>query len=157
MIHIRNNNCFSEMANIIGQFPDLDKLLSGLTLTPKTLTTNTVKLGIDTLIYLKHSIQLSASLLHSIKEIKSSEIESMTLFEQIYSNFNEITLNEIENWISELLIESTQYSKSVSEMRYQECFAIKIGADGLLDVARKTYLQTVEDINKVNYTTFERI
>ena len=34
-------------------------------------------------------------------------------------------------------------------MRHQECFAIRAGRHGLLDVARKTFLQTVEDIYKL--------
>jgi DNA mismatch repair protein MSH4 len=33
-------------------------------------------------------------------------------------------------------------------MRHQECFALRAGLDGLLDVARKTFLQTVEDIHE---------
>ena len=35
-------------------------------------------------------------------------------------------------------------------MRHQECFAVKAGRHGLLDVSRKTFLQSVEDIHTVN-------
>lgn len=31
----------------------------------------------------------------------------------------------------------------------QECFAVNAGIDGLLDVARKTFLQSVEDIHEL--------
>lgn len=34
-------------------------------------------------------------------------------------------------------------------MRHQECFAVKAGTNGLLDVSRKTFLQSVEDIHMV--------
>jgi hypothetical protein len=34
-------------------------------------------------------------------------------------------------------------------MRHQECFAVKAGKHGLLDVSRKTFLQSVEDIYTV--------
>ena len=36
-------------------------------------------------------------------------------------------------------------------MRHQECFAVKAGTNGLLDVSRKTFLQSVEDIHMVVY------
>ena len=34
-------------------------------------------------------------------------------------------------------------------MRHQECFAVKTGHDGLLDVARKTYTDILADIAQV--------
>lgn len=64
--------------------------------------------------------------------------------------------------IEDSITESTTYSKvklaifklfdakqSAQEMRHQECFALRSGMNGLLDVARTTFLQCVEDIHKV--------
>lgn len=48
-----------------------------------------------------------------------------------------------------MLTESTVFSKNSLEMRHNECFALRSGLDGLLDVARKTFLQSVEDIYKL--------
>ena len=50
--------------------------------------------------------------------------------------------------IDDTFTESTEFSKSSLEMRHQECFAVKTGRNGLLDVARKTFLQSVEDIHQ---------
>ena len=42
-------------------------------------------------------------------------------------------------------------------MRHQECFAVKAGKHGLLDVSRKTFLQSVEDIHMVSiYDPYNR-
>lgn len=57
--------------------------------------------------------------------------------------------SEISHIIGELISESTAFSKSSHEMKHQECFAIRSGRSGELDVARKTYLQSVEDIYSV--------
>lgn len=48
---------------------------------------------------------------------------------------------EISARVSEYLTESTQYSRNAKTRRLQECFAINPGISGLLDVARKTFIQ----------------
>jgi hypothetical protein len=40
-------------------------------------------------------------------------------------------------------------SKSSIQMQQQECFAVQPGLDGRLDVARKVYVQTIEEIHKL--------
>ena len=54
--------------------------------------------------------------------------------------------------IDGLLTESTIFSKSAYEMRHQECFAVRSNVDGYLDVARKAFLQSVEDIHEAAET-----
>jgi DNA mismatch repair protein MSH4 len=58
-------------------------------------------------------------------------------------------LGGLLNLLLASITESTEYSRSAHEMRHQECFALRNGIHGLLDVARKTFLQTVEDIYRV--------
>ena len=48
--------------------------------------------------------------------------------------------------ITSIITESTSFSKSSLGAAHQECFAVTVGVDGMLDVARKTYLQTVEEV-----------
>jgi len=67
----------------------------------------------------------------------------------IEHNLRDPSLQAMETSILQMVTESTSYSKSVHEMRHQECFALRAGIHGLLDVSRKTYLQTVEDLYKV--------
>jgi DNA mismatch repair protein MSH4 len=38
-------------------------------------------------------------------------------------------------------------SKSAQQMRMQQCFSVQPGINGLLDVARKAYTETIEDIH----------
>ena len=46
--------------------------------------------------------------------------------------------------IAKVINEDAAYSKNKANFRTQLCFAIKPGINGLLDVARKTYLETSE-------------
>lgn len=164
----RNNKVFTEAVDILSQFPDLDKLLSGLTNVPKTLTPNTVRAGIDTLIGIKHTLKLAKSLANLLGTVAHAEIvpaesdgftrnqideiiqHSFLLFKEMMRNFTDSALDNMERDIGELLAESTTFSKSAHEMRYQECFAVKSGVHGLLDIARQSYLSTVEEIHRVS-------
>eukprot|EP00753_Platysulcus_tardus_P020846 PLAT8434.1.p1 GENE.PLAT8434.1~~PLAT8434.1.p1 ORF type:complete len:508 (+),score=190.01 PLAT8434.1:135-1526(+) len=49
--------------------------------------------------------------------------------------------------IDEVVTEHTTRSKVTVAMRQQECFAVRPGIDGLLDVARTTYLACIEEIH----------
>jgi len=197
LLFCRNNKVFTEAVTILTEFPDLDKLLSGLTYVPKTLTQNTVRAGIDTLIGIKHALKLSRSLADLLGTVTHPEFpaialqqhqqhhhlhhpptanngianesnngpddtaqhmmrieeelmqQSFRLFKEIMKNFTDPALSHLEEAIAELFSESTTFSKSSYEMRYQECFAVKSGINGLLDIARQTYLSTAEDIHRV--------
>lgn len=162
----RQNRIFNEISVLLRQLPDIEKMLSGLAYRSKSITPNTVRMGIDTLIFLKHSIKISGELSKYCQGLieqeslasMSTEYEQETNFDQTQNyflkeftkNFSNDSLQFIESEISSLLSESTTFSKSAQEMRFQECFAIKSGVNGLLDVARKTYLLTIEEIHAVS-------
>lgn len=59
---LKNNGIFNEVVEVVGRFPDLDKMLSGLCATPKTCTARTARIGIDTLIFVKHAIKTADAL-----------------------------------------------------------------------------------------------
>jgi DNA mismatch repair protein MSH4 len=46
-------------------------------------------------------------------------------------------------------VNRVKYSRSAAQKRIQECFAVRAGIDGMLDVARRTYLDTIEKIHKL--------
>jgi DNA mismatch repair protein MSH4 len=135
-------------------------MLSGLTSIPTKITKTTARLSIDTLIFLKEVLLIAPLLANIMKRLIPNEFSSNTpqrdnynsssasnsLIFALINNFQHNSFINIKNMIDETLTESTKYSKSPHEMRHEECFALKPGINGLLDVARKTYLQSVEDI-----------
>jgi DNA mismatch repair protein MSH4 len=121
---------------------------------PKNVTPKTARVGIDTLIFLKESLKLSprvVDVITSMKKVASNTDDDVInpLLAAIAQNLRDPELSKIEALIMGMITESTSYQKSAHAMRHQECFALKNGIHGLLDVARKTFLQTVEDIYAV--------
>ena len=68
------------------------------------------------------------------------------LIDAISTNLLPPCAENVLNEITSVLTQSTSFSKNSLAAQHQECFAVSVGVDGLLDVARKTYLQTVEEI-----------
>jgi DNA mismatch repair protein MSH4 len=147
-----NNRVCTEVVSLLQQFPDLDKMLSGLTHQPKTVTQKTAHNGIDTLIYMKQALHTAPLLAAALQKLSGTEADAAAqpLVGAINENLSDPTLKSMEDAINAVLTESTTFSKSMHEMRHQECFALRTGLHGLLDVARKTFLQTVEDLYKVS-------
>lgn len=157
---LSNNRVFSELVALLTAFPDLDKMLNGLVTVPKNITPKTARVGIDTLIFLKETLKLSpkvVDVITSMKKLATSDNSSTVmnpLLVAIAQNLRDPELSKIEALIMDMITESTTYQKSAHAMRHQECFALKNGIHGLLDVARKTFLQTVEDIYAVRLSHF---
>ena len=125
-------------------------MLGGIISIPKVINAKNSKTTIDTCIMLKQTLLIIKDISESIQHIKE-RISENALVTVIVDNINQSTmLHEITDAIENYITESTQYSKSSQVMRHQECFAIKTGISGMLDIARKTYLQSVEDIYEVS-------
>jgi len=157
-IFLADTFLLQQTAKTLAGFPELDRMLSGLAQEPKNVTPKTVKLSIDTMIMLKSSIFVSQKLESLLAAVvipppcsgnsgKQQDFKlSRDLLGAILSALNHPGLVVISELICKLLLESTSFSKNAAEMRHQECFAIRQEVSGLLDVSRKTFLQSVEDI-----------
>jgi hypothetical protein len=133
-------------------------MLSGLTHRPKHITPKTARSGIDTLIYLKQALQTAPTVASALEDLCKSAARldgaketppPHQLVSLMIENLRDPALHVMQQGIDALITESTSFSKSSHEMRHQECFALRTGIHGLLDVSRKTFLQTVEDLYKV--------
>lgn len=69
------------------------------------------------------------------------------LLEVATDTLSDPCLQELQALIDRTITESTVFSKSSHEMKYQECFAVRPEISGMLDVARKAFLQSVEEIH----------
>jgi DNA mismatch repair protein MSH4 len=133
---------------------DIDKMLSGLVSVPKTHSSRTARRSIDTLIYVKDNLKschcLADELLALSSKVDPANANCRALLETIITIISSTSCQAIQHIVDEILSEATVFSKSQHEMRHQECFAVRNGKDGELDVARKAHLQTVEDIYAVS-------
>ena len=176
---VGNNKVFTSLVTLLKAFPDLDKMLGGLTVAkPKQVTVKTARQGIDTLIFLRQALKTSHSTAEALEGLLSLSADDHDraatagassgshshhnngatvtgsnavdqLVRALIRNLRAVPgqpLDQLRQAIDDAFTESTSFSKSSLEMRHQECFAIRAGRHGLLDVSRKTFLQCVEDI-----------
>lgn len=142
---LRNNKVFCDTVELLRRFPDLDKMLSGLTSVPKQITAKTARAGIDTLIYLKQTLKLAPLLAETLRGLVSKtdpasmnpfaiseqqdtfpqEHSNMPLLQAIVTNLQAPPLATLLGLINDTLTESTEFSRNSHSMRHQECFALK--------------------------------
>ena len=123
---LKNNKIHNEIIHILQKFPDFDKLLYGLITIPKQLTLKTVKCSIDTLIYLKECLRLCPLMTEILQNLMVSENEDLSIPTQrnllvttLIDNFSDTYFHELLIKIDTIITDSTNYSRSTYEMRYQ--------------------------------------
>lgn len=136
----------------------MDKLLSGLIYVPRSITPNTLRAGIEAVLQLRNAIgtcsELSTALTPLVNlalDENDEENDSNSLLRLISENCSTPTLGNISNAISLMLSDTFAFSNSTNAWsKHQECFAIKEGTDGLLDLARATFMQLTQEIYAVS-------
>lgn len=138
-----------QIREILQSLPDLDKMLNGLSVAPKSTTQRTVRNSIDTILYLKHAIKSAKVLENIIQDMITKHQPMNQLLVTLKESLRVNNLIVIERMLNDIISDASTFTKSSQDMKYQECFAIRAGKSGELDLYRKSYLQTVEDIHKV--------
>lgn len=72
---------------------------------------------------------------------------SSELISAMQDNFRHVSLREMLEEINHVLDSDTQAHRQAFISRTQHCFAVKNGADGLLDIARATFCRLTEEIH----------
>lgn len=131
-------------------------MLSGIVMVPQKLDLPVARRGIDTLIILKHTLTVIKTLTETLDGAMKLAIDdqdeqenSVVLLKLAIDSLSHASFPEIAAKISELLTDSTMHTKVIKNKQHEEIFCVRAGVNGLLDVARKTYLQSVEDIFKL--------
>lgn len=143
---------------------DLDLIASQLVQVPKTFTPRTARQALRAVIALRHCLALlpelaapleatTSHLLAAVHDVLTSPagpamraaIDDMVRPQAPSERTPGVVL--LTTLSRPQISEGTAWSKSALPMRQYECFAVRPGVDGLLDVARKTYLQSLNDIH----------
>uniref|UniRef100_A0A803L5G6 DNA mismatch repair protein MSH4 n=1 Tax=Chenopodium quinoa TaxID=63459 RepID=A0A803L5G6_CHEQI len=147
-----NEQLFFGLSQVLRKFPkETDRVLCHFCFKPKV--TNKVLAGdgarksqiiISSIILLKTALDALPLLSKVLKDAKSF------LLGNIYKSICE---NEkyalIKQRIGEVIDEDVVHARVPFIARTQQCFAVKAGIDGLLDVARRTFCDTSEAIHKL--------
>ncbi|XP_027047285.1 mutS protein homolog 4-like [Pocillopora damicornis] len=134
---------FYGLQSVIGRFLDIDHLTSMCVQLPKQETVKTAESKITTVIYLKHTLELVEPLRTALQDTEAD------LFKAYYESLNDSRFATIMEKIQTVIHDDTRYQKGTLNMRTQKCFAVKPHINGLLDVARRTYTEIVDDITEM--------
>ncbi|KAK1939219.1 DNA mismatch repair protein MSH4 [Phytophthora citrophthora] len=115
-----------------------------LVFVPKVITPRGSKIAIGSVIALKHTLECLPKLVSCLETTSVKLEQPCLLLNSIIQSLRDEQFTEIK-----AEIERVVNDRSVAQKRIQECFAVRAGVDGMLDVARRTYLDTIEKIHEV--------
>ncbi|KAF2441187.1 hypothetical protein P171DRAFT_419370 [Karstenula rhodostoma CBS 690.94] len=125
----------SALKNIL----DADKILTALIIVPTKPTIQTTEQSINQIIMLKHFTTSVSPIYEALTGARSWMLNNIR---ELCAPENIVPVHDlINNYINE----DTTYAKQPLELRNQRNYAIKSGVNGLLDVARTTYKEAMED------------
>lgn len=143
---------FSESASmeriitVLKSLPNLDSMITGVGSTPKSLSDRTVKKGIETILRVNNCLKCGVELHHQLIALKFSE---NSLLGKVSRNIHCDRLETMLQRIGHVLASSPLIDRHLNFGVYVECFSIRAGIDGMLDLARNAYLAVVDEIHKV--------
>lgn len=121
--------------------PDIDRTLSAIVWTTKKKLIEKPEKRIHFILAVKQILQVIDELNNQLKNIFANE-----LIETIIDALDaEGFVSELLEKISTHVDEDIGYGKGALPI-HQRCYAVKVGVDSLLDVARKTFSEISEDI-----------
>ncbi|KAJ8047643.1 MutS protein-like 4 [Holothuria leucospilota] len=139
----QSEEAFFNLQTVLSKFLDVDHLLSLCVQIPKQETVKTAENKITNVIYLKHVLELVEPLIKALQYTKSE------LLQAYYKTLDDQRFGLILEKIRMVIHDDTRYQKGTLSMRTQKCFAVRPEINGLLDVARRTYTEVVDDISMV--------
>ncbi|KAI8981084.1 muts domain V-domain-containing protein [Pilobolus umbonatus] len=159
---LMNEEILFEIQSSLKILSDLDMMIAYISKVPKsnrfTQNKSTVMFAaqyaeskVNNIIQLKNT-------LHSIKSIAGSlsliELDDCPLLNNILECLCHPSFNTLSQAINETINEEVGIEKSGLGLRNQKCYAVKAGVNGLLDVARQAYKETVQDVYEIieNYS-----
>ncbi|KAF9097154.1 MutS protein msh4 [Mortierella sp. AD031] len=119
---------------------DVDHLITSFIQVPSKPSVKHSEQCINHIINLKH-------ILHGINSVAQSLGQCQNrLLVTVHRLLADPRLEMFSGLIDEVIEKNVVLEKTAGGLRNQRCFAVKAGCNGLLDVARQTYKETINDI-----------
>ncbi|KZV50723.1 MUTS-like protein 4 [Dorcoceras hygrometricum] len=148
-----NEQLFFGLSQALRKFPkETDRVLCHFCFKSKKVTNDVVTIDnsrrsqilISSIILLKTALDALPLLLKVLKEA------TCFLLKNIYSSISENDkFHSIRNRIGDVIDEDALHARAPFVARTQQCFAVKAGTDGLLDIARRSFCDTSEAIHNL--------
>ncbi|CAH0515089.1 unnamed protein product [Peronospora belbahrii] len=156
-IFLDNPAWFFDVMEALRDFVDLDRLLGQLVFVPKVITPRVSRIAIGSVIALKHTLECLPKLVSCLESTSAKLDSPCPLLNSIIQSLRDEQFTEIKADIERVVNDRVKVCRLAAQKRIQECFAVRAGVDGMLDVARRTYLDTIEKIHEVIHTYKENL
>lgn len=145
---LRHERIYFEVSGNIAEFLDLDHL-AALQFVQHSVSSGLhgCEEAISNVIYLKQSLDVVPILLRALQSANEGHGPQSALLRTIAANFSRPQLQEMRDYIDRVIEASAHKRPSAVAMRTERYFAVKAGQNGLLDVARKTYTEVLDDVS----------
>ncbi|XP_077476922.1 mutS protein homolog 4 isoform X1 [Stigmatopora argus] len=138
---LQSEEFFFDLKNAIGNFLDIDQLLSVLVQVPKHDTIQFAESKITHVIQLKHTLDLVPQLREVLKNCNTA------LLKAYCTSLEDNRFDMISKQILTVINDNTSYLKGSLNMRMQKCYAVRPNINELLDISRRAYTEIVDDIS----------
>ncbi|KAI7863458.1 muts domain V-domain-containing protein [Spinellus fusiger] len=130
----------SAIQSSLSHLTDMDHIISDIIKVPSKQSVRHSEAKINHVIMLKNAIK-------AIKEISNSlSLSKGLLLTAIQKTLQDPSLDVFSRIIEETLNHDIEFQKTSLGLKNQRCYSVKERFNGLLDVARQTYKETVQDI-----------
>lgn len=130
---------FFAVRSALKPFLDVDRTLTQLILIPTQPSLKDTEQAVNNVMLLKQFVSLVRPVFEALTGARSSmllEIRSLCDTENI---------EPVQQLINEVINEDTTYASQPLDLRNQRTYAVRSGVNGLLDVARQTYKESMTD------------
>ncbi|CAK1580496.1 unnamed protein product [Parnassius mnemosyne] len=131
-----------DLQDIIKKLSEIDKILFLCMETPNTNIDKFGEAQLNQTLLLKTTMEMVPKLVEALKTAESGKLRKIKM------EFENPNYNEIAERIRKIIQDDAHLEKGAMGS-LQRCFAVKPEINGLLDVARRTYSELIEDIQKI--------
>ncbi|KAF9115307.1 hypothetical protein BGX27_008309 [Mortierella sp. AM989] len=131
---------FYALRNSLKAFNDVDHLITSFIQVPMKPSIKHSEHTINHIINLKHTLRSIIVVAEPLRFCQNK------LLVTIYRILTDPRLEGFLDLINNVIEQNIVLEKTAIGLRNQRCFAVKAGCNGLLDVARQTYKETINDI-----------
>ncbi|KAG0047888.1 MutS protein msh4 [Gryganskiella cystojenkinii] len=131
---------FYTLKTALKPFQDVDHLITSFIQVPAKPNIRQSEQTINSIISLKHTLKTIVLVAQPLGACQNR------LLTTIHRILTDPRLTKFSNIIDNVIEHNVVLEKTAVGLRNQRCFAVKAGCNGLLDVARQTYKETINDI-----------
>ncbi|KAF9915240.1 MutS protein msh4 [Lobosporangium transversale] len=136
----QNEDTFYALKTGLKAFRDTDHLITSFIQVPTKPSIKHSEQSVNRIINLKHTLHSFAAVTEALNPCKNR------LLKTIHRLLSDFRLAKFMELIDNVIEPTVVLEKTALGLRNQRCFAVKAGYNGLLDVARQTYKEAINDI-----------